>query len=49
MKLHLHIGIEKTGSSFIQYLLADKRGYLQEHNIHYPKGSSRSEKKALSR
>ena len=37
MKLYLHIGTEKTGSSFIQSYLANNRKTLEKHQIHFPK------------
>lgn len=37
MNLYLHIGTEKTGSSYIQSLFALNRNQLKEFNICYPK------------
>jgi len=37
MKLYLHIGTEKTGSSFLQSYLAKNRNLLMKHGIHFPK------------
>jgi len=37
MKLYLHIGTEKTGSSFLQSYLAKNRSLLLKHGIHFPK------------
>jgi len=37
MKLYLHIGTEKTGSSFLQSYLAKNRSFLLKNGIHFPK------------
>jgi len=37
MKLFLHIGTEKTGSSFLQSYLAKNRSLLLKHGIYFPK------------
>lgn len=37
MKLYIHIGTEKTGSSFIQTLFSRNRSRLVESGIYYPK------------
>jgi len=36
MKLYLHIGTEKTGSSFLQSYLAKNRSMLEKHGIYFP-------------
>ena len=41
MKLYLHIGTEKTGSSFIQSYLANNRRMLSQHGIYFPKAGMR--------
>jgi len=41
LKLYLHIGTEKTGSSYVQSLLALNREQLLQHNIHYPRAGKR--------
>jgi len=41
MKLYLHIGIEKTGSSFIQSSFAKNREYLKCNEIWFPRGGNR--------
>ncbi len=41
MKLYLHIGTEKTGSSFIQTTFARNRDWLSSQGIFYPKGGKR--------
>lgn len=41
MKLYLHIGTEKTGSSFIQSYLANNRKILLKHNIFFPTAGKR--------
>lgn len=38
MDIYLHIGTEKTGSSFLQSLLAINRQHLKENKFYYPKG-----------
>jgi hypothetical protein len=38
MKLFLHIGTEKTGSSFLQSYLAKSRNHLVKQGIYYPPG-----------
>ena len=47
MKLLLHIGTEKTGSSFLQSLLAQNRDKLANANIFFPK-AGRWEKEMLA-
>lgn len=37
MKLYLHIGTEKTGSSFLQTYLAQNRSMLEHNGVYYPK------------
>lgn len=41
MKLLLHIGTEKTGSSYLQSLLANNREQLLENGIHFPSAGKR--------
>jgi hypothetical protein len=41
MKLYLHIGTEKTGSSFLQSYLANNRDLLKKHSIYYPTAGKR--------
>jgi len=41
MRLFLHIGTEKTGSSFLQTLLALNRDQLKQSKIDYPSGGNR--------
>ena len=41
MKLYLHIGIEKTGSSYLQSLAAINRDLLKEQGIWFPKAGKR--------
>jgi hypothetical protein len=41
MKLYLHIGTEKTGSSFLQSYLAKNRPMLQSHGIYFPNAGKR--------
>ena len=36
MKIYLHIGYHKTGSSFLQMMLSNHRKYLMENGIYYP-------------
>ena len=36
MKLYIHCGYHKTGSSFLQTVLAKNREYLLHHKIYYP-------------
>jgi len=36
MKLYLHCGYHKTGSSFLQTLFSRNRDLLQEHGYHFP-------------
>jgi len=36
MKLRLHVGTEKTGSSYLQKLCGKNRAFLQEHGIWFP-------------
>jgi len=43
MKLYLHIGTEKTGSSFIQTSFALNRDYLIENGYWYPTAGAREE------
>src|SRR5690554_5644080 len=37
MKIYLHIGYHKTGSSFLQMMLSQNRKFLLKNKIHYPK------------
>jgi len=39
MKLYLHCGYHKTGSSFLQTLFSRNRDYLQSNGIHFPVAS----------
>lgn len=41
MKLFLHIGVEKTGSSFIQHIFAQNRKQLLGRGIMFPRGGKR--------
>lgn len=41
MKLYLHIGTEKTGSSFLQTVLANNRPLLEGNAIYFPKAGNR--------
>lgn len=41
MKLYLHIGTEKTGSSFLQTILANNRPLLERNSIFFPKAGNR--------
>lgn len=41
MKLFLHIGTEKTGSSFLQTVLANNRPLLERNSIFFPKAGNR--------
>ena len=41
MRLFIHIGTEKTGSSFLQYSLAKNRSHLVESGIYYPNAGHR--------
>ncbi len=41
MKLFLHIGTEKTGSSFIQTVLSNNRPLLERNSIFFPKAGNR--------
>jgi len=43
MKLFLHIGTEKTGSSFLQTVLANNRPLLERRSIFFPKAGNREE------
>lgn len=45
MKLFIHIGTEKTGSSHIQTLCVNARAHLQSSGIWFPKGIARHEKR----
>jgi hypothetical protein len=36
MKIYLHCGYHKTGSSFIQMMLSTNRSFLKENGYHYP-------------
>ena len=47
--LYLHIGIHKTGSSFLQFLLAGNRSYLAEKGFHFPKARKRDENMLLGK
>jgi hypothetical protein len=41
MKLYLHIGTEKTGSSFLQSYLAKNRLMLKSHSLYFPDAGKR--------
>ncbi len=41
MKLYLHIGTEKTGSSYLQTLLGNNREQLWDNGIHFPTAGKR--------
>lgn len=43
MKLYLHIGIEKTGSSYLQSVLAVNRPFLLEQGFFFPKAGKREQ------
>lgn len=43
MKLYLHIGTEKTGSSYLQSLSAINRGHLQQKGIWFPEAEKRDD------
>lgn len=43
MKLFLHIGTEKTGSSYLQTLLALNRDQLEQNGMFYPDAGNREE------
>lgn len=45
MKLLIHFGIYKTGSSYLQYLCANNRAHLVERGIYFP--PSKEDKKML--
>ncbi len=36
IKLYLHLGYHKTGSSFLQTMFAQNRDYLLENDIYFP-------------
>lgn len=48
MNLYLHIGTEKTGSSYLQTLLALNREKLLKRGFHYPRTDERWEKRMKS-
>jgi hypothetical protein len=39
MKLYIHFGIYKAGSSYIQYICANQRDYLNSNSIYFPKST----------
>lgn len=41
IKLYIHIGTEKTGSSFLQSILAQNRELLKSQKIYYPSAGNR--------
>jgi hypothetical protein len=41
MKIYLHIGTEKTGSSFLQSYLAKNRPMLIKHGVYFPEAGNR--------
>ena len=45
MKLFIHFGIYKAGSSYLQYVLANSRTYLLDKGIYFP--NSLQDKKML--
>jgi len=46
VKLYLHCGYHKTGSSFLQVMFAQNRDYLLKNKIYFP--SSKEDKKMIS-
>ena len=44
IKLRLHLGPEKTGTSFLQCLSVANRGLLAERGIHFPTGTPHDER-----
>ena len=36
MKLYIHFGIYKAGSSYIQYICANQRDFLEKNKIYFP-------------
>jgi len=46
MKLYIHFGIYKAGSSYIQYICANQREYLNSNSIYFP--TSKEDKKMIS-
>jgi hypothetical protein len=46
MKLYIHFGIYKAGSSYIQYICANQIDYLNSNSIYFP--SSKEDKKMIS-
>ena len=46
MKLYIHFGIYKAGSSYLQYICANQREYLNSNSIYFP--SSKEDKKMIS-
>jgi hypothetical protein len=39
MKLYIHFGIYKAGSSYIQYICANERAYLNANSIYFPRST----------
>lgn len=39
MKLYIHFGIYKAGSSYIQYICANQRDYLNSNSIYFPRST----------
>jgi hypothetical protein len=39
MKLYIHFGIYKAGSSYIQYICANQRDYLNANSIYFPRST----------
>ena len=39
MRLHIHFGIYKAGSSYIQYICANQRDYLNANSIYFPRST----------
>ena len=46
MKLYIHFGIYKAGSSYLQYICANQREYLNSNSIYFP--TSKEDKKMIS-
>jgi hypothetical protein len=46
MILYIHFGIYKAGSSYLQYICANQRGYLKSKGIYFPKSKEDHKMKA---
>lgn len=46
MTLHIHFGIYKAGSSYIQYICANQREYLVKNKIYFPESAEDKKMKA---